>query len=55
MSVTMSDSESIFWQQFGKYHGYDVCYSLYFYRAQSLGSRVHYKRSQMTILGLAGV
>ena len=29
-AVTRSDSESIFQQQFGEYHGYDGCYSIYF-------------------------
>ena len=28
--VTRSDSESIFQQQFGEYHGYNGCYSIYF-------------------------
>ena len=27
---TRSDSESIIQQQFGEYHGYDGCYSIYF-------------------------
>ena len=27
---TRSDSESIFQQQFGEYHGYNDCYSIYF-------------------------
>ena len=30
--VTRSDSESIFQQQFGEYHGHDGCYSIYFDR-----------------------
>ena len=29
-SQLRSDSESIFQQQFGEYHGYDGCYSIYF-------------------------
>ena len=29
-AVTRSDSKSIFQQQFGEYHGYDGCYSIYF-------------------------
>ena len=52
--VTRSDSESIFQQQFGEYHGYDGCYSVYYGSqyiltpAQSLGSQLYYKKSQMT-------
>ena len=28
--LTRSDSESTFQQQFGEYHGYGGCYSIYF-------------------------
>ena len=31
-AVTRSDSESIFQQQYGEYHGYGGCYSIYFDR-----------------------
>ena len=55
-AITRSDSESIFQQQFGEYHGDGGCYSVYILTAaQSSGPQDHYKRSRMTILGLAGV
>ena len=50
-AVIRSDSESIFQQQFSEYHGYDGCYSIYF----DSSTQVYYKKSRMTILGLAGV
>ena len=50
-----SDSESIFQQQFGEYHGDDVCYSIDFAAAQSLGSQDYHKNPRMRILGLAGI
>ena len=49
------DSESIFQQRFGEYHGDDGCFQYILTAAQSLGSQDYYKKSRMTILGLAGV
>ena len=34
---TRSHSESIFQQQFGKYHGDDDCYSIYFDSSRTVG------------------
>ena len=48
-------ARAFFQQQFGEYHGYDGCYLDILTAAQSLGSQVYYKKSRMTILGLAGV
>ena len=53
--VRRSGSESIFQQQFGEYHGDDGSIQYILATAQSLGSQDYYKKSRMTILGLAGV
>ena len=54
-AVTRSDSESIFQQQFGEYHGYDGCYSIYFDSSTIVRLSDLLQKSRMTILGLAGV
>ena len=52
---TRSDRLSIFQQQFGEYHGDDGCYSIYFDSSAIRITINYYKKSRMTILGLAGV
>ena len=54
-TLTRPDSESIFQQQFGEYHGYDGCYSIYFGSSTIVKLSGLQKTSRMTILGLAGV
>ena len=54
-TVTRSDSESIFQQKFGEYHGDDAAIQYTLTAAQSLDSQDYYKKSQMMILALAGV
>ena len=50
----MSDSESIFQQQFGECHGYDGCCSTYF-DSSTIVRLMFTIKSRMTIFGLAGV
>ena len=55
LAVTRSDSESIFQQQFGEYHGYDGFYSIYFDSSPIVRLSGLLQKSRMTILGPAGV
>ena len=48
-------ARAFFQQQFGEYHGYDGCYSVYFGTSKIVRLSGLLKKSRMTILGLAGV